>query len=298
MLLAQKTIQAKQVKKEEKLIKGYLDATKTNRSDIPNISSHDLLLHHQSMSSLPELKSTAEFSVGKDTLLSPQPKHNTLSDANNQLVQELAKRATTAKTGLRLMNTNVAKSLTKLPPASPSGSTLASPGPRPSTVQNMNSDSYFMPKVSIPRPDGATLTDIYESKKQDTWGMILKAQLKEEEEQKKINKKLKYKADEDFGNLLKKQIQDNRNAIANANKQDTHFAKLEDSTAKRTEDLQRSRVEDAIRRHKQFISNALEDIHIKKLRKEQEMYEDCMASTVMINKAKQLIGESPHTPLD
>lgn len=186
------------------------------------------------------------------------------------------------------MNTNVAKSLSKLPPASPNA--LGATGPRPSTVQNIDSDSYFMPKVSIPRPDGATLTDIYESKKQDTWGMILKAQVKEDEEQKKIKKQQKYKADEEFGVLIKKQIQDNRNAVMNATKQNNLFAKLEDSTAKRTEDLQKSRVEDAIRRHKQFISNALEDIHIKKQRKEQEMYEDCMASSVMINKAKQLIG--------
>ena len=83
-----------------------------------------------------------------------------------------------AKTGLRLMNTTVAKSLQKLPPASPNGN--SDTAQRPSTVANIDSDSYFMPKVSIPRPDGATLTDIYESKKQDTWGMILKAQIKED----------------------------------------------------------------------------------------------------------------------
>lgn len=38
-----------------------------------------------------------------------------------------------------------------------------------------------MPKVTIFRPDGASLLDIYESKKKDTWGKIVKAQYLEDE---------------------------------------------------------------------------------------------------------------------
>ena len=41
-------------------------------------------------------------------------------------------------------------------------------------------DNFFMPKKSIQRSDGATLSDIYASKKADSWGKILKAQLAEE----------------------------------------------------------------------------------------------------------------------
>lgn len=41
-------------------------------------------------------------------------------------------------------------------------------------------DNFFMPKRTIQRSDGATLSDIYNSKKADSWGKILKAQIAEE----------------------------------------------------------------------------------------------------------------------
>ena len=41
-------------------------------------------------------------------------------------------------------------------------------------------DNFFMPKREIMRSDGATLSDIYNSKKADSWGKILKAQILEE----------------------------------------------------------------------------------------------------------------------
>ncbi len=40
----------------------------------------------------------------------------------------------------------------------------------------------------------------------------------------------------------------------------------------------------------QFISNALEDIHTKKVARDKALLEEITASTIMINKAKQLIG--------
>jgi len=45
----------------------------------------------------------------------------------------------------------------------------------------LNDDNLFMPKVTIYRPDGASLLDIYESKKKDTWGKIIKAQYLDDE---------------------------------------------------------------------------------------------------------------------
>jgi hypothetical protein len=42
-----------------------------------------------------------------------------------------------------------------------------------------------------------------------------------------------------------------------------------------------------------FIANAVEDMGIKRKQKEKEMLNDIFASTVMINKAKELIGERP-----
>lgn len=63
-----------------------------------------------------------------------------------------------------------------------------------------------MPKVSLLRPDGSSLTDIYSSKREDMWAKIMKAQLAEEEEQKARDRQAKLKAHEDFGAKLKQQV--------------------------------------------------------------------------------------------
>ena len=42
-------------------------------------------------------------------------------------------------------------------------------------------DSIFLPKKTIVRPDGASLMDVYESKQNDLWGKIIQAQYKEDE---------------------------------------------------------------------------------------------------------------------
>jgi hypothetical protein len=41
-------------------------------------------------------------------------------------------------------------------------------------------DNRYMPKVSLLRPDGSSLTDIYSSKREDMWAKIMKAQLAED----------------------------------------------------------------------------------------------------------------------
>ena len=41
-------------------------------------------------------------------------------------------------------------------------------------------ENRYMPKVSLLRPDGSSLTDIYSSKRADVWAKIMKAQLAEE----------------------------------------------------------------------------------------------------------------------
>ena len=57
----------------------------------------------------------------------------------------------------------------------------------------------FMPKVRKYRPDGATLSSIYASKREDSWGKIIKQQLLEEQLQ-NIDKKIaKDEADQLYG---------------------------------------------------------------------------------------------------
>ncbi len=58
----------------------------------------------------------------------------------------------------------------------PSAVTLSSSASSTSIADMVN----FMPKVTKLRADGASLHDIYLSKKQDFWGKIIKAQFKEE----------------------------------------------------------------------------------------------------------------------
>ena len=50
----------------------------------------------------------------------------------------------------------------------------------PGASAGVNVDNYFMPKRSILRADGASLYDVYMSKRGDTWGKIIKAQYLEE----------------------------------------------------------------------------------------------------------------------
>ena len=45
----------------------------------------------------------------------------------------------------------------------------------------MYTNIYWYLQVTILRPDGASLLDIYESKKKDYWGKIIKAQYLEDE---------------------------------------------------------------------------------------------------------------------
>lgn len=69
-----------------------------------------------------------------------------------------------------------------------------------------------MPKVRKLRPDGASLSQVYESKREDVWGKILKEQILEEDKvnmEKKVRKDL---ADANYGKSLRQQRKD-RDAI-------------------------------------------------------------------------------------
>jgi hypothetical protein len=50
----------------------------------------------------------------------------------------------------------------------------------PAITEEEVSENFFMPKKKILRADGASLFDVYRSKKDDTWGKIIKAQYLED----------------------------------------------------------------------------------------------------------------------
>ena len=92
------------------------------------------------------------------------------------------------------------------------------------------STNLFMPHKKILRSDGASLIDVYESKKADTWGQIIKAQYLADEEQKKINLQNKHKRDEEYGRKLRDQLREIEEKRQFGMKEESQFAALEDAT--------------------------------------------------------------------
>jgi hypothetical protein len=64
----------------------------------------------------------------------------------------------------------------------------------------------FLPKVRKLRPDGASLRDVYRSKREDVWGKIVREQFHEEEVSNQKKQREKELADSTYGAKLKEQI--------------------------------------------------------------------------------------------
>jgi hypothetical protein len=90
--------------------------------------------------------------------------------------------------------------------------------------------SMFMPKKKILRSDGASLIDIYESKKQDAWGRIIKAQYLADEEAKREKQRQLDQANQDYGRKLREQLDAEEHRKMLGLEQDSVFAAMEDQT--------------------------------------------------------------------
>ena len=153
------------------------------------------------------------------------------------------------------------------------------------------SDRVFLPKKTIVRPDGATLMDVYESKKKDLWGKIIQAQYKEDEENKHAAHAAKLKRNHDFGVTFRKDLEDIRWRREHQVNNDEAILKIVEAKSKAQDDIQQQRKRDAIARRKQFIANCLEDIETKRKQREEEMNFELKASAMMIEKNKFLIQQ-------
>ena len=72
---------------------------------------------------------------------------------------------------------------------------------------DLNSETdIFLPKVRKLRSDGASLSEVYRSKKEDVWGKILHQQLIEEEQKNYEKQRHKEQLDALYGAKLKEQI--------------------------------------------------------------------------------------------
>jgi len=155
----------------------------------------------------------------------------------------------------------------------------------------MQKEDYYMPKVVITRPDGATLMDIYNSKRADTWSLILKTQLKEEEMQKVVDKRKKEEKNETYGRLLKEQLASNLLRDNGSDAENARLAAIVEATSKAKDDEQKKRKTDAIQRQKQFITHALEDIETKRVARESFLTNELEAAMKTNNKVKAAIAQ-------
>jgi len=200
-----------------------------------------------------------------------------------ELIEELANRGMTNTMMVKKQNLTVADNLRK----------------KTSKVDYMDPDfdheafqkeDYYMPKVTITRPDGATLMDIYRSKQADTWSLVLKAQLRQEELQKAEKKKKKEEANETYGRLLKEQLAANFSRDQAGDTEGERLAAVVEATSKAKDDEQKSRKSNAVARQKQFIHYALSDIETKRVKAEGELSIELEAAMKTNNKVKAAIA--------
>lgn len=153
------------------------------------------------------------------------------------------------------------------------------------------SDSMFMPKKTIVRPDGATYMDVYESKKGDLWGQIIKAQYLEDLENKKKDRFVKEKKNHDFAVQFKADLNDIEWRKNNQTNDDDKILAIVEAKSKADDDVQQQRKRDAIRRQKQFIENCLEDIGVKRKQHHDELESEMRASSIMLEKNNYMIEQ-------
>lgn len=158
-------------------------------------------------------------------------------------------------------------------------------------AEALSAEDFYMPKVTKKLPNGATLMDVYRSKQEDTWAKILKSQLADENRRKVQEKIAAVELNEKYGIQLRDQLRDNDIRRSAFDDTDDKLAALVEATSKKADDVQKARKVDAIERHKQFIRNALEDIELKRVRKEKELAHETEAAVMTNNRVKALIAE-------
>ena len=196
-------------------------------------------------------------------------------------VQELGGRGLTSATGLRKTNLMVARDVLEK-----KGNDPRLKSDPESLFAELNRENYYLPKVTITRPDGATLMDIYNSKRADTWARILKAQIKEEEEMKVDFKVTKEQKNEAFNQLVRKDLAAIALRKGAHDNSDEILAAIQEASSKAADDVQKKRREDARVRQQTFIGYALHDIDVKAKKRAAELEREIEASTMTINKVK------------
>lgn len=293
-LLAEKTLLARKMKWESKCPGTAYDPTKSKHlrqstGSLPTLTSPLASKNHKPFVNTATLTNTANNTLNS-TMSERSPDITgparvgtasgsefdyAQSSSGSPLKKSLGHRSMTAAGGLRKMHQMTAVEVNK----AASAGTLTF------------GDDYFIPKTRLMRPDGATLSDVYESKKNDTWASILRATVKENAENEKRDTQAKYEADQKFGRVLRAQVESNSQRRDVDKELDEHYARIVEESSRKNDEIQQKRKADAIARHKKFIANAVEDMQIKRQQTEAFLRSEIEASTLMICAAKQKAEE-------
>lgn len=300
LILAQKTFAANKLKWELKNSKDKTVKTKSytpldsHRPGRSNDAGFDSMQMSHSASS-PELQSPKMTNMLYSPM-KPQVQPNSLgSDTSNFPpgqsgmkridVKELGTRGLTSATGLRKTNLTVSQKVLEK-----KGRDSRLQTDPEALLEELSRENYYLPKVTITRPDGATLMDIYRSKQADTWSRILKAQIREEEDGKVSAKKQHEDKNAEFGKKVRADLASiavRKGAMDNS---DDKLALIQEESSKRADDVQKKRREDATTRQKLFIGYALQDIEVKAAKRRAELEREIEASTMSINRVKAEIA--------
>lgn len=157
-----------------------------------------------------------------------------------------------------------------------------------STVIGVPDDAnYFMPKVPILRPDGASLQSVYDSKRQDLWGQIIRAQVIEDEEEKIAKRRQQERANEAYADLLARQVHEKEEELKRIRDREKKLAGFQPGGMFEViDEKQRLRDELAKINHQEYVNNALRDIELKRRQKDQYLQEELEAAAVLARQAE------------
>jgi hypothetical protein len=198
-----------------------------------------------------------------------------LEPVEDPLIKELARQSLTEKAELRKIQMNARKALSK--------KTSGQKG----TFKF--DDAHFIPKRPIRRPDGASLSEVYASKKQDLWGAIIKQQYLESEREKVEKREKKDQLNDAYGKALTKQLRDNEKLLAMDDGSSDKLMREVEELSNKNHNEQLRRTQAAKDRHKQFIEHALEDIETKRVKRLKDLDDEMFGSAMLIEKTKFLI---------
>jgi hypothetical protein len=156
-----------------------------------------------------------------------------------------------------------------------------------STVIGVPDDqNYFMPKVSKLRPDGASLLSIYDSKRQDLWGQIIRAQVVEDEVEKRVKRRQHEVSNSKYSELLTEQVADKEEMLQRQRDYEKKTAGFTPGGMFEVID-EKQKKRDALAKLGQveYVSNAMHDMALKRTQKDRVLQEELEGAAVLAREA-------------